>query len=191
MVIDLAHNEAGLEALLEIMHGIRPSGGRLLLGVGSAGDRGDEVFVTPRRDRRASARTWSRSRTRPSTCAAGPTAELGQLIMDGAAHAGVTGCRRARDRAGLLWSRWSARPAPATWSPLMTHQDREQVDAWLVDHGATRDDPDTLRAKVLEADRPDGSAREVAGLRRLSDGVTLPMLAMAAATSRRNCGSCG
>ena len=32
MVIDLAHNEAGLEALLEIMNGIRPPGGRLLLG---------------------------------------------------------------------------------------------------------------------------------------------------------------
>ena len=45
VVIDLAHNEAGLEALLEIMTGIRPPGGRLLLGVGSAGDRGDEVFV--------------------------------------------------------------------------------------------------------------------------------------------------
>ena len=26
MVIDLAHNEAGLEALLEIMNGIRPAG---------------------------------------------------------------------------------------------------------------------------------------------------------------------
>ena len=45
VVIDLAHNEAGLEALLEIMGGIRPPHGRLLLGVGTAGDRGDEVFV--------------------------------------------------------------------------------------------------------------------------------------------------
>ena len=31
---------------------------------------------------------------------------------------------------------------------MMTHQDREQVDAWLVDHGASRDNPDALRAKV-------------------------------------------
>ena len=45
VVIDLAHNEAGLEALLEIMNGIRPPHGRLLLGVGTAGDRSDEVFV--------------------------------------------------------------------------------------------------------------------------------------------------
>ena len=34
---------------------------------------------------------------------------------------------------------------------LMTHQDRQQVDDWLVEHGATRDDPETLRAKVLRA----------------------------------------
>src|SRR6188472_3054806 len=45
VVIDLAHNEAGLEALLEIMNGIRPPEGRLLLGLGTAGDRGDDVFV--------------------------------------------------------------------------------------------------------------------------------------------------
>ena len=37
MVIDLAHNEAGLEALLEIMDGVRPPGARLLLGLGAVG----------------------------------------------------------------------------------------------------------------------------------------------------------
>ena len=45
VVIDLAHNEAGLEALLEIMNGHPAARGRLLLGVGTAGDRGDDVFV--------------------------------------------------------------------------------------------------------------------------------------------------
>ncbi|MGH3331627.1 MAG: Mur ligase family protein, partial [Nocardioidaceae bacterium] len=39
VVVDLAHNEAGLEALLEIMNGVRPDGGRLLLGLGAVGDR--------------------------------------------------------------------------------------------------------------------------------------------------------
>jgi cyanophycin synthetase len=43
VVIDLAHNEAGLEALLEIMNGLRPRHGRLLFGVGTAGDRSDDV----------------------------------------------------------------------------------------------------------------------------------------------------
>ena len=39
VVVDLAHNEAGLEALLEIMNGVRRPGGRLLLGLGAVGDR--------------------------------------------------------------------------------------------------------------------------------------------------------
>ena len=44
VVIDLAHNEAGLEALLEIMNGVRQPGGRLLLGLGTAGDRTDDIM---------------------------------------------------------------------------------------------------------------------------------------------------
>ena len=44
MVIDLAHNEAGLEALLEIMNGVRRPGARLLLGLGAVGDRTDELI---------------------------------------------------------------------------------------------------------------------------------------------------
>ena len=43
VVIDLAHNEAGLEALLEIMQGVRRPGARLLLGLGAVGDRQDEI----------------------------------------------------------------------------------------------------------------------------------------------------
>jgi hypothetical protein len=30
----------------------------------------------------------------------------------------------------------------------MTHQDRELLDEWLIDHGASRDNADVLRAKV-------------------------------------------
>src|SRR4051794_26465160 len=44
VVIDLAHNEAGLEALLEVMSGVRRPGARLLLGLGAVGDRTDELI---------------------------------------------------------------------------------------------------------------------------------------------------
>ena len=44
VVMDLAHNEAGLEALLEIMNGVRRPGSRLLLGLGAVGDRTDELI---------------------------------------------------------------------------------------------------------------------------------------------------
>src|SRR5206468_4317363 len=45
VVIDLAHNEAGLEALIEIMNGVRPEGGRLMLALGSPGDRADDMVA--------------------------------------------------------------------------------------------------------------------------------------------------
>ena len=37
---------------------------------------------------------------------------------------------------------------------MMTHQDREEVDAWLAEHGATRDGAAELRAKVPPRTRP-------------------------------------
>jgi cyanophycin synthetase len=67
VVIDLAHNEAGLEALLEIMNGIRPPHGRLLLGVGTAGDRSDDVSCGSGR-LPALERMFSRSPIRQGTC---------------------------------------------------------------------------------------------------------------------------
>jgi cyanophycin synthetase len=149
VVIDLAHNEAGLEALLEIMNGIRPPSGRLLLGVGSAGDRTDEVFVRLGEIAAVGADVveiahkteYLRGRT---------TAELGQLIMDGAAHAGVDRLPEHETELGCLVSLVGQARAGDVVA-LMTHQDRDQVDAWLLEHGASRDDADTLRAKVARS----------------------------------------
>ena len=58
VVIDLAHNEAGLEALLEIMNGVRRPGARLLLGLGAVGDRHGRPGRQARRDRRPATPTW-------------------------------------------------------------------------------------------------------------------------------------
>ena len=44
VVMDLAHNEAGLEAMVEIMNGVRRPGARVLLGLGAVGDRQDDLL---------------------------------------------------------------------------------------------------------------------------------------------------
>ena len=44
VVMDLAHNEAGLEAMIEIMRGVSAPGRRLLLGLGAVGDRQDDLL---------------------------------------------------------------------------------------------------------------------------------------------------
>jgi cyanophycin synthetase len=149
VVIDLAHNEAGLEALLEIMGGIRPPHGRLLLGVGTAGDRGDEVFARLGEIAALGADVveivhkgdYLRGRS---------MAEISGLIMQGAAHAGMA-IQRAHDTelGGLVSLVDQARQDDVV--AIMTHQDREELDRWLLDHQATPDDAGALRAKVLRA----------------------------------------
>ena len=149
VVIDLAHNEAGLEALLEIMSGIRPPHGRLLLGVGTAGDRGNEVFVRLGEIAAVGADVveivhkgdYLRGRS---------IAEISELITEGAAHAGMAIQRvHNSELAGLVSLVDQARDDDVV--AIMTHQDREELDRWLLDHQATRDDAGALRAKVLRA----------------------------------------
>jgi cyanophycin synthetase len=149
VVIDLAHNEAGLEALLEMMNGIRPPGGRLLLGLGTAGDRGDDVFVRLGETGAVGAdvveivhkTAYLRGRS---------AAELGELIASGAARAGVKSVQQHLSEVAGLVSLVS-QAADGDVVAMMTHQDRDEVDAWLAEHGATRDSADELRAKVLRA----------------------------------------
>ncbi|HEY5979228.1 MAG TPA: Mur ligase family protein [Microlunatus sp.] len=149
VVIDLAHNEAGLQALIEIARGIKPAGGRLLLGVGTAGDRSDDVFVTLGEIAGLAADVveivhkddYLRGRA---------MGELGALIKEGAEHAGVTIAREHAGEVAALASLVSqARPGDVI--AVMTHQDRAQVDAWLLGHGGRRDAVTDLRVKVQRA----------------------------------------
>ena len=44
VIVDLAHNEAGLEALLGVAEGLRPPGAVVHLGLGTGGDRTDDIL---------------------------------------------------------------------------------------------------------------------------------------------------
>jgi cyanophycin synthetase len=44
VVVDYAHNEAGMHGLVEICEGLRPAGGEIWVAYGTAGDRSDEVM---------------------------------------------------------------------------------------------------------------------------------------------------
>jgi cyanophycin synthetase len=148
VVIDLAHNEAGLQALLEIMNGLRPPGGRLLLGVGTAGDRGDEVFV--RLGEIAALGTDVIEIVHKQRYLRGRSMDqINELIKQGAAHAGME-IQAAHDSelGGLVSLVGQARNRDVV--AIMTHQDRELLDQWLLDHGASRDSPEVLRTKTLK-----------------------------------------
>jgi cyanophycin synthetase len=149
VVVDLAHNEAGLEALLEIMNGVRRPGARLLLGLGAVGDRQDELVGTlgelGARDADvlvvAHKAKYLRGRT---------TEALDELFRAGAARVGVDAVPSYPTEVdGLEALVGQARPGDVV--ALMCHEDRQGVYDWLAARGFEADTPQTLRAKVLAA----------------------------------------
>jgi cyanophycin synthetase len=149
VVIDLAHNEAGVEALLEVLHGLRPPGAVVHLVMGGVGDRTDEVLRgigelgARGADRVAIAHKerYLRGRT---------TDELEGLMRDGAAAVGVHDVPAYPNELAALQA-ITDQASVADVVGVMCHAEREAVDLWLRDQGATIDGPDELRRKVLAA----------------------------------------
>ena len=149
VVIDLAHNEAGLEALLEIMNGVRRPGARLLLALGAVGDRQDEVVSAlgemGARDADVVVVAHKAGYLRGRT-----TDELDEVFRQGAARVGVEDLPSCpTEVAGLEALVDQAQPGDVV--ALMCHEDRQGVYDWLAGHGFTTDTPETLRDKVRAA----------------------------------------
>jgi cyanophycin synthetase len=158
VVIDLAHNEAGLEALLEIMNGVRRPGGRLLLGLGAVGDRTDELIETlgeiGARDSDVMAIGHKQRYLRGRT-----TDELEALMRRGAERVGVTDVPAYDTEVDCL-AALVDRADPGDVVGLMCHAERQEVYDWIADHGGTPDSPETLREKVrARQDRAEAEPR--------------------------------
>ena len=150
VVIDLAHNEAGLEALLEIMNGVRRPGARLLLGLGAVGDRQDDLVESlgEMGARDADVAVIAHKARLPAR-AAPPTSSTS---CSGAAPPGSASrtCRRTPPRSpGSQALVDQAKPGDVVG--LMCHEDRQGVYDWLAAAGFTGDTPETLRDKVRAA----------------------------------------
>ncbi|WP_114423204.1 Mur ligase family protein [Nocardioides houyundeii] len=149
VVMDLAHNEAGLEAMIEIMNGVRAPGSRLLLGLGAVGDRTDEliamlgeigardsdVVAIGHKDR------YLRDRTRE---------DLDDLLREGAARVGVTELESWPTEVECL-AALVAQARPGDVVGLMCHAERQECYDWIAAHGGTPDSPEALHAKVQAA----------------------------------------
>jgi cyanophycin synthetase len=149
VVIDLAHNEAGLEALLEIMNGVRAPGARLLLALGAVGDRQDDLIEKlgeiGGRDSDVMAIAHKLRYLRGRSLE-----ELDRLMRAGAARVGVTDVESyPTEVEGLAALVKQADPGDVV--ALMCHAEREAVYAWIAEQGGTADTPEVLREKVLVA----------------------------------------
>jgi cyanophycin synthetase len=149
VIIDLAHNEAGLEALLRVADGLRPPGSYVHLGLGTGGDRTDEILVNlgELAGRRADLVQivhkvhYLRGRTMD---------DLEERLREGLANVGMTPTHswptELHGLQGLL-----AAAEDGDVVAVMCHADRALLDGWLVEHGATPDGPAEIRHKVIVA----------------------------------------
>lgn len=149
VVVDLAHNEAGLEALLEIMNGVRRPGARLLLALGAVGDRQDELIEKlgeiGARDSDVLAIAHKEHYLRGRS-----VSDLDALMRAGAERVGVTDVESyPTEVAGLAALVAQAQPGDVVG--LMCHAERQAVYDWLGAHGGTADTPEVLREKVRAA----------------------------------------
>ena len=148
-IIDLAHNEAGLEALLEIMTAIRPAAGRMMLAVGTPGDRADDmvtamgVMAARATDRIAIGHKTKYLRGRDPD-------EIEVVFREAAASVGVEEVDAYPSELEATQA-LVAEAKPDDVVAVMCLQDRARLDAWLRDLGATVDTPETLKGKVERA----------------------------------------
>lgn len=149
VVMDLAHNEAGLEALIEIMNGLRREGARLLLGLGVVGDRQDDLIEQlgeiAGRDTDVLAICHKEKYLRGRTIE-----ELDGLMRAGAERVGATHVVSwPTEVAGL--EALVAQAQPGDVVALMCHAERQACYDWIADKGGTPDSPETLADKVRAA----------------------------------------
>ena len=149
VVVDLAHNEAGLEALLEVMGGVRRPGARLLLALGAVGDRQDDLIE----------RLGEIGAMGSDVVAIGHKAhylrgrtveELDSLLRAGASRVGVDDIRSHSTEVEAL-AALVEQAQPGDVVGLMCHAEREAVYDWIAAQGGTPDDPHVLADKVRTA----------------------------------------
>ena len=149
VVLDLAHNEAGLEAMVEIMNGVRRPGARIMLGLGAVGDRQDDLLE--RLGEIAGMNTdvvaighkenYLRGRSQQ---------ELDGLFRAGLERVGMTDVASYDTEVESL-AALVEQAQPGDVVGLMCHAERQEAYDWIAEHGGTPDDPQTLAAKVRTA----------------------------------------
>jgi cyanophycin synthetase len=134
------------------MNGVRPPGSRIMLGLAAVGDRTDELIESlaeiAARDADvvviAHKANYMRGRS---------LEDLEQHFLAGAARVGVHHLASYPSEVAAMGA-LVAQAKPGDVVGMMVHDDRQGCYDWLEEHGATIDDPATLRDKVRAATAP-------------------------------------
>ena len=167
VIVDLAHNEAGLEALLGVAEGLRPPGAVVHLGLGTGGDRTDDILeaLGELAGRRADRVTvvhkehYLRGRSMQ---------DLEDHLRVGLARVGVGEVDSyPTELDGLL--ALVATASDGDVLAVMCHADRALLHDWLTTHGGTVDGAGVLRRKVVAARGEHEAEEAIAALRAETD----------------------
>ncbi|GAB3594231.1 hypothetical protein GCM10027446_17750 [Angustibacter peucedani] len=162
VVVDLAHNEAGLEALLDVCDGLRAPGAQVHLGLGTAGDRTDDILVAL--GELAGRRADDVAVVHKERYLRGREAEdLEVHLRAGLGAVGVADVGSYDDELSGLQA-LVGRAAAGDVVAVMCHQDRPLLDEWLQAEGATPDGPDEIRDKVVVARGEHPQEQQIADL---------------------------
>lgn len=149
VVLDLAHNEAGVEALLAVLVGLRAPGGVVRLALGGVGDRTDDVLRgigelgARGADRVVVAHKEHYLRGRRAE-------ELEALLRAGAAAVGVHDVPAFPTELAATQA-LVGEASPGDVVGVMCHAERLAIEGWLHEVGARADGADDIRRKVLAA----------------------------------------
>ncbi|MCG7322505.1 tetratricopeptide repeat protein [Arsenicicoccus bolidensis] len=149
VILDMAHNEDGLQALIEVARGLTRPGARFHLGVGTGGDRTDEILESMGAMAGSSAdvvhvvhkERYLRNRTRE---------DLEAHLRIGLSRVGVAEVDSyPSELEGLQGILGQAGNGDVV--AVMVHADWPELNAWLLEQGARPDTASSIGAKVKRA----------------------------------------
>jgi cyanophycin synthetase len=145
VVIDFAHNEAGLAGLLDVARAVA-AGAKVRLAIGTAGDRTDEILTGLGRIAGsaddlviAEKRHYLRGRT---------LEEMNELLRAGARQGGYSGEVEAYQTEIDSLRTLLGRAGTGDVCAVMTHVERAELFAWLDSEGYAPVGPDRLREVI-------------------------------------------
>lgn len=167
VIMDMAHNEAGLEALLDVARGLAAPGGAVRLGLGCAGDRADEAIIAmgeiagkgAEEVALKVARHYLRGREEEDLLA---------LFREGLAKVGVLDVPGYETELEALQA-IVPHALDGDVVALMCHAERAEVDGWIREHGGKVDDARSIRRKVVAARGEHELESEIAALWETDD----------------------
>ena len=167
VILDMAHNEDGVRALVDVADGLRAPGARLLLAIGMVGDRTDgqieavgeiagrhgDVVAVAHKDK------YLRGRTRE---------EIDDLLRAGLGSVGVVPVGSFATEVDCV-AALVDRAGDGDVVAVMCHAQRSELYAWVASAGGTPDDADRIRAKVLAARGEHEAEDDIAALWEIAD----------------------